>query len=207
MAKPLITRETIYLAALELLQSRGSQALTARNLAAHLRCSTRTLYQQVGKREALIAQLVDYHLATLPLELDPAATWQHNASAWAATLRNALCDHPDLYRLITAEHRAPIANYVNTLFKALRHAGFNEALALRSCRTLANVTITLTLSELKTPPSAQRATARRGTRAAPGGAPATSAVIARADASASLAEFEQTISWLIAGIEADHART
>ena len=49
MAKPLLAVETICDAALQLLDEQGAGALSARNLAASLRCSTRTLYQQVGK--------------------------------------------------------------------------------------------------------------------------------------------------------------
>ena len=50
MAKPLLATDSIYDTALHLLEVEGVGALSARNLAAALKCSTRTLYQQVGKR-------------------------------------------------------------------------------------------------------------------------------------------------------------
>ncbi|NED67315.1 TetR family transcriptional regulator, partial [Streptomyces sp. SID10244] len=58
MAKPLIPVETIYERALVLLDDEGDSALSTRRLAADLRISTRTLYQQVGNRENLIRALV-----------------------------------------------------------------------------------------------------------------------------------------------------
>ncbi len=206
MAKPLVATSTIYDAALELLGAQGPNALTARNLAARLRCSTRTLYQQVGKREALIEKLVEYHLAALPVELDQNASWQANATAWADTLRNALRDHPNLYQLITSEHRAPIVNYVNALFKTLVQAGFTEGLALRSCRTLVNVTITLTLSELKTQPPDHGERRPRGQKIGQDDVAMATHRSARASSDGAQPVFAQTIAWLIAGIEADHAQ-
>jgi AcrR family transcriptional regulator len=58
VAKPLISAETIYDKALRVLEAEGVKGLTARNLASRLRCSAKTLYQQVGNREALIRGLV-----------------------------------------------------------------------------------------------------------------------------------------------------
>lgn len=58
MAKLLISVETIYDEALRVLDTEGVAGLNARNLAARLHCSTRTLYEQVGNREALIRGLV-----------------------------------------------------------------------------------------------------------------------------------------------------
>ena len=160
MAKPLIPVETIYDAALALLDEEGAQALSARNLAARLQCSTRTLYQQVGKREELIGGLIAYFLAGQELHFQRAANWSDTAWNWASTLRGALLAHPNLSRLMKVEHRAAISGYVTELLKELLHAGFDEELALRSVRVLVNVTMSLTLSELIAPASAHRAVPR-----------------------------------------------
>jgi AcrR family transcriptional regulator len=157
MAKPLVAVETIYQTALQLLDEEGAEALSARNLAARLQCSTRTLYQQVGRREELIGRLLEYHLAGLRLEFREGATWQESARAWAHAIRSALLAHPNLSRLMTMAHRGPIASYVNELLKILLRAGFDEELALRSCRVLVNVAISLSLSELKSPQRPARA--------------------------------------------------
>jgi len=151
MAKPLVAVETIYNAALRLLDEKGVDALSARNLAAELKCSTRTLYQQVGKRDELVEGLIKYHLGGLSLEFHPADSWQDSTRNWARAMRHTLLDHPNLARLMTAAHRGAVASYVNELLKVLLSEGFNEELALRACRVLANITVTLTLSEIIAP--------------------------------------------------------
>jgi AcrR family transcriptional regulator len=68
MAKPLIPVEVIHEHALALVDAEGAQALNARRLASDLKCSTRTLYQQVGNREELIRALVGRHFSQLQLD-------------------------------------------------------------------------------------------------------------------------------------------
>ena len=151
MAKPLIAVDSIFDKALQLLDERGVEGLSARNLAAALQCSTRTLYQQVGKKDELIGQLFAHYFSGLQLEFHCEEKWQDTAYSWASALRTALLAHPNLSRLITAQHRAPIADYTSELLKHLLKAGFPEELALRSCRVMVNVVLALSLSELGTP--------------------------------------------------------
>lgn len=151
MAKPLVAVETIYDAALALLDEEGADALNARNLAAALNCSTRTLYQQVGKRDEMIGRLIAHYLAGLEMEFKSAATWQESANHWCNSLRHALLSHPNLFSMMNVGHRAPVAHYVNKLLKVFLQDGFEEELALRACRVLANITISLSLSEIVAP--------------------------------------------------------
>src|SRR5574341_834189 len=60
----------------------GPDALSARRLAAELRISTRTLYQQVGKRELLIRALVARHFSQLRLEFHEHEDWETTALYW-----------------------------------------------------------------------------------------------------------------------------
>ena len=162
MAKPLIPVDAIFDRALQLLDEYGVEGLSARNLAASLKCSTRTLYEQVGKRDELIGQLFAHYFAGLQMEFDHHRRWQDTAYSWASVLRASLLAHPNLSRLITADHRAPVADYTSELLRHLLKAGFPEELALRSCRVLANVVIALSLSELSKP-SGYPAQKRRST--------------------------------------------
>ncbi len=205
MAKPLVPVEKILETALALLDEQGPEALSARNLAAVLKCSTRTLYQQVGKREALIAQLVAYHLERQALKFHPGATWQDSAHLWAHTIRTALLAHPNLARLMTTEHRGPVVGYVNELLKILLKADFDEELALRSCRVLANVAISLTLAELTAPSMAVRHRARSSEEVA-----FEERAAARSGADPEhLKEpsevFESAVAWLIEGLSREQA--
>jgi AcrR family transcriptional regulator len=206
MAKPLVPVETIYDTALQLLDQQGAEALSARNLAAALQCSTRTLYQQVGKREELIGRLIEHHLAGLKLEFHREDRWQASAISWANGMRQALLAHPHLAQLMTVEHRAPVAAYVNELLKTLLREGFEEELALRSCRVLANVAISLSLSEVKTPPRRKRA------RRSPEEIQFEDLVIRRSGGDPDHFQeppevFENTIRWLVQGMDAELAAT
>jgi AcrR family transcriptional regulator len=155
MPKPLLAVDAIYDCALRILEEDGVDALSARNLAAALKCSTRTLYDQVGKREDLIAQLMDYYFGSLDLAPRDSASWQDSARTWAMNLRGALLSHPNLSRLMTLEHREPITRHVTELLKVLLAHGFDEELALRSCRVLVHIVMNLTLAEISAPTGRQ----------------------------------------------------
>ncbi|MDX1733708.1 MAG: TetR/AcrR family transcriptional regulator C-terminal domain-containing protein [Halioglobus sp.] len=205
MAKPLVAVETIYDAALELLDESGPDALSARNLAARLKCSTRTLYQQVGKREELIGRLIDYQLDRLKLDFHRGDHWRDSARNWALGMREALLAHPNLSSLMTTEHRAPVASYANELLKVLLEAGFEQEHALRACRVLVNVAVSLALSEIKTPPI-QHVRRNRSAREIA----FEDLIITRTGRDREHFQdppevFRCTIDWLLGGIEAERA--
>ncbi len=207
MAKPLLPPDTILDAALALLDEQGAEALSARNLATALKCSTRTLYQQIGKREQLIAKLIAHHFKSCELAFEPAATWQESTRNWANTLRNALLAHPNLSRMLTVQHRAPIAEYVTELLRELLRSGFPEELALRSSRALANITLSLTLSELN-PNSSGRLHVRRSDRELRFEEEAALRSGKQADSFQAPTEvFTNTIVWVINGIDKEFLAT
>jgi AcrR family transcriptional regulator len=202
MAKPLVATDSIYDTALLLLEEKGVEALSARNLAAALKCSTRTLYQQVGKRDEFIGELVAHYFAGLRLNFREKAEWQSSTRSWASNLRSALLAHPNLSRLMREEHRAPIAEYVNRLLKVLLQEGFDEELALRSCRVLANIVISLSLSEIIAPVDSGRRKRRSRKEIE-----FEDLVIARKSKKSRNGKppevFENSINWVIAGIESE----
>ena len=207
MAKPLVATETIYQTALRILDDKGSEGLSARNLAAALQCSTRTLYQQVGKREELIRQLLDYQFSSFDLEFRRKANWQESAVAWAQAMRLALLAHPNLSRLMTIENRTPIAKYVSQLLKVLLKEGFDEELALRSCRVLIHIVISLSLAEIDTPPIKVRRKRRSKKEIE-----FEDLVIAEKRSASSRSQFQDTpevfantLNWVLAGIENEYS--
>lgn len=206
MAKPLVSTETIYATALRLLDEEGAEALSARNLAAALACSTRTLYQQVGKREELVRQLLDHYFSTVSLEFKRQATWQQSAAHWAQAMRSALLLHPNLTRLMTIENRGAIVDYVNPLLRVLLEQGFDEELALRSSRVLVHLVIGLTLSEIDTPPIAIRRRRRSKQEVQFEDLVITRSGKGRSDSFQDTPEvFANALQWTIAGIERERA--
>lgn len=149
MAKPLIPVEVIYTRALALLDAEGASALNARRLAAELKISTRTLYQQVGNREQLIRALVARHFSQLRLEFEEHEDWETTALHWCLALHDALRAHPFLTELMTIEDREAVVDYVKELVKAALHEGFPRRLAVEGCRSLVNVTINHTIVEVR----------------------------------------------------------
>ena len=151
MAKPLISAESIYDEALEVLATEGAAGLHARNLSTRLRCSTKTLYQQVGNRETMIRGLVAHAFATIDLDFDPGENWQTSVRAWCMALRGALLARPDLCRLMTTSDRTVVIRYVTRLIRILTTHGFDDELAVRSGGVLVHVTLSMTLADLAAP--------------------------------------------------------
>jgi AcrR family transcriptional regulator len=149
VAKPLISVEAIYDAALLVLDTEGAAGLNARNLATRLRCSTRTLYQQVGNREALIRGLVAHAFASIEPDFHEGETWQESTTTWCLALRDTLLGLPELARLMTPEDRNVVVGYVNRLLKVLLSHGFEHEVAVHSCRVLAHTTFSLTAADLQ----------------------------------------------------------
>lgn len=141
MAKPLIPAEVIHSRALTMLDADGPDALNARRLAAELRISTRTLYQQVGNRKQLIRALVARHFSQLRLDFQEYDDWETTAFHWCMTLHDALRAHPHLTELMTIEDRQAVEDYIDELVKAALREGMSRRAAGEACRALVNVTI------------------------------------------------------------------
>jgi len=187
MPRPLIPVQDIYDRALALLDSEGAGALGARRLAADLKISTRTLYQQVGTRDQLIRELVAQHFSLLRLDFREYDTWESTAWHWCLDLYEALRAHPFLTELMTIDDRESVTDYIDDLMKATMREGIPRALALECCRSLVTVTINHAIIEVR---------ALREPEHSPRSAVET----------AKIAEnFPMTIRWILAGVRAEAA--
>lgn len=149
VAKPLIPVEVILEQALAVLDAEGADALTTRRLAAKLRISTRTMYQQVGNREELIRALVARHFSQLQLEFHEYENWETTAAQWCQALHDALRAHPHLTELMTVDDRTAVVDYVGELTNATLRAGISRKLAVECSRALVNLTINHTVMEVR----------------------------------------------------------
>jgi AcrR family transcriptional regulator len=149
MAKPLIPVELIYERALALLDAEGSGALTTRRLAAELKISTRTLYQQVGSREELIRALVSRHFSQLKVDFHDYEDWEATALHWCTALHDALHAQPFLTELMTIDDRNSVMAYVDELVNATLQEGIPRKLAVECCRALVNLTINHSIVEVR----------------------------------------------------------
>lgn len=185
MPKPLIAADLIHERALALLDAEGVEGLTTRRLAAELKISTRTLYQQVGSRDELIRALVARHLSQLRVEFHRQDTWEATAEQWCQRLREALLAHPHLTELMTNDDGAAIVDYLGDLIDASVREGIPLPMALDCSRALVNLTINHTVMEV------------RGLR---------EPKLARRPFDAhqqALANFGRSIRWIVAGVRAE----
>ena len=149
--RPLISAETIYEAALTLIEEGGIDALNMRNLTASLRCSTKTIYQQVGNREDLERGLIAYAFGQMSLQFTPGKTASKSITAFASTLRSALLADPGLAALMTTADRDAIVEYAVQLVDALKGHGLREHDAVEAAGIVNHVTLSMTLADISAP--------------------------------------------------------
>jgi AcrR family transcriptional regulator len=175
--------------ALALIDAEGAHALNARRLASDLKCSTRTLYQQVGNREELIRALVGRHFSQLQLDFHEYDTWESTAVQWSLALHDALQAHPFLTELMNVDDRGAVTSYVDKLLKSLVQAGIDRRLATDCCRSLVNTTINHTIVEAQA--LRQAPTGRAG----------------GLDAKKRQQSYLRTIDWIVAGVRQEALST
>jgi AcrR family transcriptional regulator len=183
VAKPLIDPEVIYERAFKLVDREGPKGLTARRLASELGISTSTLYQQVGKREELVRELVARHFAQLELALQDQGGWEATALHWCTVLLADLRAHPFLTELMTYEDRSAVMRFIDPLTAATLREGFSENLAIDCSRVLVNLTLDHAVNEARA----------YGDPTFPH---------SKAEARRRAATFEQMIRWVLAGVRA-----
>ncbi|MGB0379709.1 MAG: hypothetical protein ACPGD3_05055 [Luminiphilus sp.] len=204
MARPLLDSDTIYEAALGLIEEGEPGALTARNLATKLRCSTRTLYKQVGKQDQLIASLLDYYFRSKTPRFSFGDSWQSVVAQWSRDLREIILARPNLAAHLTPENHAPIADYTKPLLLFLMEVGFEPTAAADVCKSLAHVVISLAHAEFATqkyptPTPTDTAMASEVTSLLYSSLAEDQAGV---DPSQPPPNFLRTVEWLIKGIEA-----
>jgi AcrR family transcriptional regulator len=149
--KPLLSADAILDEALCVLAEEGAAGLTIRNLAARLRCSNKTLYQQVGSHEVLVRGVVARAFAQLEFGFSAASAWDTAVESWCMALRRALLERPDLCKLMTTADRAVVVDYVGQLIVVLERDGFSYRQAVQAGGILAHVTLSMTLSDVAAP--------------------------------------------------------
>ena len=148
LAKPLKSKEEIIDAAISLLRLNGAVAFNIRDLAAELRCSSRTIYQQVGKRDELLREVVRHYFSQLELEFKEHPHWKDSAISWSNALRALLLSQPHLARLFSPQDRPAVVDYVDQLIKCFLKHGLEKRAAARIVRVLVHNVIAMSLVEV-----------------------------------------------------------
>ncbi|GIL30988.1 TetR/AcrR family transcriptional regulator [Actinocatenispora comari] len=93
-AKPALSPTRIVLAALELADAEGVDALSMRGVAKRLGAGTMSLYRHVATRDDLIDLMVDEVVGAAPLPDRPSGDWRADLTTLARSTRRTVREHP-----------------------------------------------------------------------------------------------------------------
>jgi AcrR family transcriptional regulator len=139
--KPL-TEERIVVAALDIADGDGIEALSMRTLAKRLRCNPMSLYEHIANKEALLDLMADRALASLPA-LDPDGAWRGELLRFFLAYHDLFVKHPAVAHVAV---QRPLAGEMaikrgDRALETLVRAGFSDEQAVAVFITLANYTI------------------------------------------------------------------
>ncbi len=155
--------DEIVAAAIVILQERGLDAVSMRNVADRLGVSPMPLYTRVGNKAALIDAVADHLLVDLAPVAQVAEPWPEYAGRWCRELRDRLKQTPDS-RLYLGAAREAYVEASRPLVAALRGGGLSAEAAVQACRLLMWATVGFVAMEQgsSAPASGARSAARPG---------------------------------------------
>jgi AcrR family transcriptional regulator len=131
--------DEIVAAAIVILQERGLDAVSMRNVADRLGVSPMPLYTRVGNKAALIDAVADHLLDDLAPAAGDGEPWPDYAERWCRELRARLKRTPDSRLYLGA--REPYVEASRPLVAALRDGGLSGDAAVQACRLLMWATV------------------------------------------------------------------
>jgi TetR/AcrR family transcriptional regulator, tetracycline repressor protein len=147
-----LDRETILLAALELVEREGLEALTMRRLGAALGCEAMSLYYHVESKDALLDGVVEVAVAGMDLSwAERSGAWQERLKEGYRAYRRLAQTHPGVFPLIGRPAGRTLAALrpVEAFLSVLRGAGFPPRAALQAHRTLSSYVYGYGISEIR----------------------------------------------------------
>jgi AcrR family transcriptional regulator len=98
--RPALPLDRILVAALELVDEQGADALSMRSLAQRLGSGTATLYRHFGSRSELVALVVDRMIGEIDVRAIASLPWQHACMSFAQSMFDALGQHGNVASLL-----------------------------------------------------------------------------------------------------------
>jgi AcrR family transcriptional regulator len=102
-AKAPLSEEAVVEAALGILRSEGSGAVTMRRVAAALDTGAASLYVYVAGREGLLQAMLDRVVATIELEAPDPGRWREQLHSLLVRMHEALVAHPGIAAMTLAD--------------------------------------------------------------------------------------------------------
>lgn len=120
-----LTQDKICLAALEIIDKEGLEALSMRHLATHLRVEAASLYNHIKNKSELLDLIQEHTYKKLP-KPKKQMNWKKYLHEFAHSIRNGLLETPNLVPLFATRPSVSISALEQTekAFQVLRTAGF-----------------------------------------------------------------------------------
>ena len=155
--KPVLNREVVIEAALDLIDSEGLGALNLRKLAARMGISSMTPYHYFDDKADLLAAMVGYAMAPLANDLDPNLLWDKQIDAAMRDLHKTLTRHPGVVELVIAESDTlRLDEFRQSLIATLQKAGLSRGRSADMLRSLTSYILGYTLLDRLRPQQPNR---------------------------------------------------
>ena len=159
--RPALPVDRILVAALELVDEQGADALSMRSLAQRLGSGTATLYRHFANRSELVAQMVDRMLGEIDID-EPAIaalSWQQACTLFARHMFDALARHGRVASLLIGHvPMGPNAlAHRERILSVLLDNGFPPVVAAHAYATLSRYVLGFAIQLSGSPPAEQDA--------------------------------------------------
>ncbi len=123
-----VSRETIARAALELVDRKGLEALSMRNVAATLGIGTMTLYGHVRTRDEIVSGIVELLLGEVDTRVRAEERWDDSLRRVAASVRKMALRHPPAFALVATApvDQPPVLDYARSIARLEAVKGISE---------------------------------------------------------------------------------
>ena len=144
-----LSRERIFVAAVELVDANGLEALSMRKLGAALNVEAMSLYNHVANKDDVVTGLLEAVLAEIALPPDH-LPWDEKLRDLAHTFRRAGHAHPQIFPLLGSRAIRSIEGFrpLEYSYAALRDAGLDPNAALDAFMSLSSYVFGYVLTEL-----------------------------------------------------------
>jgi AcrR family transcriptional regulator len=137
-ARPVLSRQRIVDAAVEIIDAEGPAALSTRRLARELRVQAPSLYNHFATKEEILDAVGDSIIAQVDLSMFGRDPWPEALRTWARAYRAAFAAHPNIVPfLVRGPGRRPAALHLaDAVYGALTDAGWPPRHATRIGATM-----------------------------------------------------------------------
>jgi AcrR family transcriptional regulator len=144
--KPILSREVVIEAALDLIDAEGLAALNLRKLAGRMGISAMTPYYYFDDKADLLAAMVEYAMAPLASDLDPNLPWDKQIDTAMRDLHGTLMRHPGVVELVIAESDTlRLDEFRQSLITTLQKAGLSRGRSADILRSLTSYILGYTM--------------------------------------------------------------